>query len=142
MKRIFLDTNVLLSFHFCDAEPIQQKAIDLIFQEIQDNKLKGLISIVTFYQLLYFLEKKYASAKIASNRAYAYLELLEIGKFEPETLNGISYNYWPDYEDGLQYASALSCNAEVIITTNSKDFFASKLEVIDPLNFILQRGIV
>ncbi|SIS71265.1 type II toxin-antitoxin system VapC family toxin [Belliella pelovolcani] len=141
MKKIFLDTNVLLSFHFCDAEPIQQKAIDFIFQEIQDDKFKGIISIISFYQLLYFLEKKYASAKIASNRAYAYLELLEIGKFDPKKLEGVNYDYWPDYEDGLQYASALSCDAEVIITTNSKDFFSSKIEVIDPLNFILLGGI-
>lgn len=141
MKKIFLDTNVLLSFHFCDAEPIQQKAIDFIFQEIQDDKFKGIISIISFYQLLYFLEKKYASAKIASNRAYAYLELLEIGKFDPKKLEGVTYDYWPDYEDGLQYASALSCGAEVILTTNSKDFFSSKIEVIDPLNFILLGGI-
>lgn len=141
MKKIFLDTNVLLSFHFCDAEPIQQKAIDFIFQEIQDDKFKGIISIISFYQLLYFLEKKYASAKIASNRACAYLELLEIGKFDPKKLEGVTYDYWPDYEDGLQYASALSCDAEVIITTNSKDFFSSKIEVIDPLNFILLGGI-
>jgi predicted nucleic acid-binding protein len=141
MKKIFLDTNVLLSFHFCDAEPIQQKAIDFIFQEIQDDKFKGIISIISFYQLLYFLEKNYASAKIASNRAYAYLELLEIGKFDPKKLEGVTYDYWPDYEDGLQYASALSCGAEVILTTNSKDFFSSKIEVIDPLNFILLGGI-
>jgi len=31
VKHLFLDTHVMLSFHFADAENHQQKAIDYIF---------------------------------------------------------------------------------------------------------------
>ncbi len=56
MKRLFLDTNVLLSFHFHDAEKHQQKAIDFLFSKIEQQRWEGHISLVTFYQLLYFID--------------------------------------------------------------------------------------
>jgi hypothetical protein len=37
MKRLFLDANIQLSFHFQNAGKRQQKAIDLIFSEIEHH---------------------------------------------------------------------------------------------------------
>lgn len=140
MKRLFLDTNILLAFHFHDAEKHQQKAIDFIFSEIEQQRWKGYISLVTFYQLLYFIDRKLNNPKTAAHRAYAYLKLIQITPFNPSLLSQLDISLWPDYEDGLQYVCAQSGNCEIIITTNSADFFAAKLPVIDPLNFVLQYG--
>lgn len=138
MRRLFLDTNVLLSFHFNDAEKRQQKAIDFIFSEIENGQCEGYISLVTFYQLLYFVDKKINNPKTAAQRAFAYLRILELTPFDPDILYQQNIDLWPDYEGGLQHACAQSGNCEVIVTTNSADFFASQLPVIDPLNFVLQ----
>ena len=140
MKRLFLDTNILLSFHFQDAEKRQQKAIDFIFTEIEQQRWEGYISLVTFYQLLYFIDKKLNSPKAAAQRAYAYLKLIQLTPFNPSLLSQLDIALWPDYEDGLQYICAQSGNCDVIITTNSTDFFSATLPVIDPLNFVLQYG--
>ncbi|WP_162342923.1 type II toxin-antitoxin system VapC family toxin [Cyclobacterium salsum] len=138
MKHLFLDTNVILSFHFADAEKHQQKAIDYIFNEIERKRWTGHISLVTFYQLLYFIDRKIKNPKTAAQRAYAYLAILKITPFNPSFLSALNFDLWPDYEDGLQYCCAQSGACEIIITTNSPDFFASDLPVIDPLNFVLQ----
>ena len=140
MKRLFLDTNILLSFHFNDAEKRQQKAIDFIFSEIEQGRWKGYISLVTFYQLLYFLDKKLNNPKVAAQRAYEYLKVIQLTPFNPSFLSQLDIALWPDYEDGLQYVCAQSGNCDVIISTNSADFFSAALPVIDPLNFVLQHG--
>ena len=140
MKRLFLDTNILLSFHFNDAEKRQQKAIDFIFSEIEHGQWEGYISLVTFYQLLYFIDKKLNNPKTAAQRAYAYLKVIQLTPFTPSFLSQLDIALWPDYEDGLQYVCAQSGSCDIIISTNSADFFSATLPVIDPLNFILQYG--
>jgi len=72
MRRLFLDANVLLSFYFADAEKHQQKAIDIIFSAIDKNGYKGVISIITFYQLMHFIDRKERDLNVASSRAYAF----------------------------------------------------------------------
>lgn len=129
----------MLSFHFQDAEERQQKAIDLIFSQIEKNRQTGFISIVTFYQLLYFIDRQLNNPQEAARRAYAYLDILQVTPFTPKLLYSLDITRWPDYEDGLQYICAQSGKCEVIISTNSVDFFSSKLPVVDPLNFILQQ---
>jgi predicted nucleic acid-binding protein len=141
MKRLFLDANILLAFHFNNAEKWQQKAIDFIFSEIEKQRWEGYISLITFYRLLYFIDKKINNPKAAAQRAFAYLSVLQLTPFDPETLAQQKVELWPDYEDGLQHACARSGLCEVLITTNSVDFFASELPVIDPLNFALQFGL-
>lgn len=141
MRRIFLDANILLSFHFKDAEKRQQKAIDLIFLAIEKRNLEGCISILTFYQLLYFIDRKTRSPVVASARAYPYLNLLTVTPFDPLTLTDFDFTLWPDYEDGLQYICAQSGSCEGIITTNGYDYFASDLPIFDPLNFVIQMGL-
>lgn len=140
MKQLFLDANILLSFHFNDAEKRQQKAINFIFHEIEQKRWNGYISLVTFYQLLYFIDKKLNSSQTATKRAYAYLNIIQLTPFSPSLVSHININLWPDYEDGLQYLCAQSGSCDVIISTNSDDFFASTIPVIDPLNFVLQHG--
>lgn len=141
MRRLFLDVNVLLSFYFADAEKHQQKAIDIIFSAIDQNNYEGVISIISFYQLMHFIDRKERNPQIASSRAYAFLDILEIAPFDPTYIRQISPDLWPDYEDGLQYVCALSGKVDVIITTNGGDFFSSQLPVVDPLNFVILQGL-
>jgi predicted nucleic acid-binding protein len=141
MTKLFLDTNVVLSYHFSDADRHQQKAIDWIFSEIGEKRWEGYISLVTFYQLLYFIDKKINNPKTAAKRAYAYLDVLKLTPFDPYLLRNFNIDLWPDYEDGLQYLCAQSENCDIIITSNSTDFFSSKIPVIDPFNYILLNGM-
>ena len=41
-----------------------------------------------------------------------------------------------DFEDAMQYYSALRENAEIIITRNKADFSASKIPVVTPQEFL------
>ncbi len=39
-------------------------------------------------------------------------------------------NYFSDFEDGLQYYSAIENNVDIILTRNKKDFKNSKIPVL------------
>ncbi len=138
VKRMLFDTNIILAYYFNDAEEQNQKAIDLLFQEAARGQIEGYISPICFYQLLHFIDRQIGNPKVAAQRAYAYLDVVQLTPFDPSLLAQLDINMWPDYEDGLQYVCAKSGKCDMIITTNSADFFASSLPVIDPLNFVLQ----
>ncbi len=46
-----------------------------------------------------------------------------------------------DFEDAIQYFSAMSCNADVIVTRNKKDFIYSSIPVLTPAEFLEQIGV-
>ena len=48
-----------------------------------------------------------------------------------------------DFEDAMQYYSAIREGADAIITRNSSDFDAAQIEVYEPIQFLdmLSRGI-
>jgi len=48
----------------------------------------------------------------------------------------ISDEKFPDFEDGLQYYSAIENSVDIIITRNKKDFKRSKLPVLTAKEFL------
>ena len=46
------------------------------------------------------------------------------------------YESFPDFEDGLQYYSAIENQIDVIITRNKKDFKNSKIPVLSTKEFL------
>jgi len=70
-----------------------------------------------------------------------FLDILEIAPFDPIYIKQSGPEFWPDYEDGLQYACASSGKVDCIITTNGRDFFSSRLPVVDPLNFVIMQKL-
>ena len=55
---------------------------------------------------------------------------------DSETINESLCSDFKDFEDAMQYHSALRENAEIIITRNKKDFSASKIPVFTPQEFL------
>lgn len=51
-------------------------------------------------------------------------------------LNDFDFN---DFEDGIQYYTALESEANLIITRNLKDFKHSKIPVMSPKEFLAKR---
>ena len=43
-----------------------------------------------------------------------------------------------DYEDAVQYASAVTSQLEAIITRDPKDFFGATLPILSPIEFLKQ----
>ncbi|MFK8161871.1 MAG: type II toxin-antitoxin system VapC family toxin [Lewinella sp.] len=128
MKKLFIDTNVIMDL-LTERPPFYQPAAKL-FIKADKEKIQLYASALTFANLNYILTRLYDAAK--ARTALRKLELLVSihDLTEKITLLSLNDEAFSDFEDGLQYYTALENNMDVIITRNLKDFKASALPVM------------
>lgn len=129
MKRIFLDTNIVLDFLI--REEYHPHIRELISHS-EDIDL--YISYLTVANAAYIM-RKYPKVKLRSNLELI-LELFEIIPNDKQQLAEAIKADSPDFEDMLQYQSAKSVKCEVILTRNAKDFPFSDIPVMDVPTFL------
>lgn len=134
MKKLLIDTNIVIDLlskrknFYIDAA--------LLFSKADQNQLKLTISSLTFANTNYILSKL-KSAKDAREILRKFKVLVDLLPLNDKiTELALSDESFPDFEDGLQYYSALENNVDVIITRNKKDFKSSKLPVLTSKEFL------
>lgn len=134
MKRLFVDTNIVIDL-FAKREPFYTEAATL-FSLADTKKLLLNVSALTFANANYILlqSKKQDEAKLILRKLKLIVSVVSLD----EKIVGLSLNDndFKDYEDALQYYSALDNGAEAIITRNLRDFKKSKLPVMTAAQFL------
>lgn len=126
-KRLFLDTNVILDL-LGERERYYEPMAKLA--TLADKGLLTLVaSPISFATLNYFLAK-YESAKIAQEKLRKFKIICEICKLDEHIIEKGLNSSFKDFEDSLQYFSAVDSDCEIIITRNGKDFKKSLLPVM------------
>lgn len=131
MERIFLDTNVLLDF-VLDRKPFSDQIEELIAFHYT-HKQKLFASALSFANLAFVVRKAGKNPADVVQSFFDWINVVNVTKNEFE----LSFkSNFKDFEDALQYYSALSVKADVIITRNAKDFAQSTIPVNSPLQFL------
>jgi len=117
MKRVFVDTNIMLDLvmhrqHFNDALAIIQGAFE--------GRFEVFASTLSFANIAYVLRKE------PQQKLYQVLQLLDddiqmLPLMHEHVKESIS-NPVKDYEDMFQYQCALAAGCDVIVTNNKRDF--------------------
>jgi len=134
MRRILIDTNIVIDL-LAIREPFYKDAAKL-FSLADKNKAKLSISALSIANTNYVLLK--------SNTASEAREILR--KFKILTtvlplndkiidlsLNNDEFN---DFEDAIQYYTAIENNLDIIITRNLKDFRKSQIPVMTASEYL------
>ena len=132
-KRVFIDTNIILDL-LGERDPFYEASAKLA--SLADKGIVALIvSPISFATVNYFLSK-FESPKIAKEKLRKFKVLCEVSTIDEEIIEkGLSSNF-KDFEDSLQYFSALDSECEIIITSNAKDFQKSSLPVMTAAQFL------
>lgn len=134
MNKILIDTNIVIDL-LAKRKDFYNDAADL-FSQADKKELNLTISSLTFANTNYILTKL-KSAKEAREilrKLKVLVELLNLDdKITELALSDVSF---PDFEDGLQYYSAIENEVDVIITRNKKDFKNSKLPVLTAKEYL------
>jgi predicted nucleic acid-binding protein len=134
MRDLFIDTDVIIDF-LIDRKPFSREAA-IIFTLIEQKKLKGSSSSLTFSNLYYVLRKVESHNKVIS-KLDSLSKIIGILKVEELTIKSALASGFPDFEDSIQYFSAIdSKRIDVIITRNIKDFKKSEIPVMTPGDFL------
>jgi len=127
MKRLFIDTNVMLDL-LGEREPFYE-AIAKIASLADKGKLNLVVSPISFATVNYFLSK-FETPGIAREKLRKFKIISEICILdEPIIEKGLNSSF-KDFEDSFQYFSAIASNCMVIFTRNGKDFKKSLIPVM------------
>jgi predicted nucleic acid-binding protein len=136
LKVIFIDTNIILDF-ITKRELFYEEA-NKIFSLADSKKIILKTSSLSFANAYYMCSKLKLNSDKELRRVFISLKtLIEIIPITSKILDrGLSDDLFNDFEDSLQYFSAISSNCEIILTRNLKDFKNSKLPVMTADSYI------
>ena len=137
MKKVYLDTNILIDI-----------LLDRDLEYISINKIAPFLKQSQVYMSTLSVHITYYILKIKPNtsmhkRSMALINRINLVPLSQEIINQSLKNFSIDFEDTLQYYSALDQNCDYILTRDKRDFnkikelIPSKIEIIDTLNTVI-----
>ena len=135
MTRLFLDTNIVVDL-LDRREPFCHDAVRL-FSMAYNKQVQLVVSPMTFSTASFLLRKHGPEGvrKLLSN----FRQLARVSTTDERTVDDSLASQFQDFEDAMQYYTALRADAEVIITRNGKDFTASNLPVMTATEYLANR---
>ncbi len=135
MKKLLVDTNIILDL-LAKREP-HYTAASKLFSLADRNKLTLSISSLSIANTNYVLTKLMTSEK-AREILRRFRLLVTVLSLDDKIVElALNDSAFIDFEDGLQYHSALENGLEIIISRDSKGFKHSRLPVMSAEEFIL-----
>ncbi|HLO45432.1 MAG TPA: PIN domain-containing protein [Leadbetterella sp.] len=134
MKKLFIDTNIVLDL-LAKREPFYESSAKL-FSLADRNEIQMSVSSLTFANTNYVLSKL-KSASEAKEILRKFKLLIHIVSLSEKIVDlALNDSAFKDFEDGLQYYSALESNQDIIITRNQKDFKSSQVAIMSAEEFL------
>ena len=128
MPRVFVDCDVILDLLL--ARQPYFPATTRLFMLFQERQLEGCVSPLVFSNLFYVLRK----ATSASQAVEALKKLRQLTRTLPvddEIVGRALSSSFTDFEDGIQYFTALTHGLDALVTRNKRDYKAAELPVFN-----------
>jgi predicted nucleic acid-binding protein len=133
MKTVLCDINFILDI-FLERGPFYAPAAH-IFGMIESKQLKGYLCANSFPTLFYILAKE-----LKRDKAMRVLEkvriVFRVATVDEKTIDLSLASDFRDFEDAVQYYSAVSVKADCLLTKNKADYVADALPVMTPEEFL------
>lgn len=125
--RLFLDTNSMLDF-LGERHPFYDPIAKIVTLADQ-RQLTIVVSALSCATVSYFLTKCEGN-EIAYQKLRKFKLLSGICDLSEPIIEKSLDSHFPDFEDALLYFSAISSDADILITRNGKDFKNSSIPVL------------
>jgi len=136
MKKLFIDTNIVIDL-LAKREPFYENTAKL-FSLADKGKIKLAVSALTFANTNYILSRS-INRTSAREILMTFKVLVEVIDLNDKIIElSLSDKSFTDFEDGLQYYSALENDCDLIITRNLKDLKSSEIPVFNSEGFLAQ----
>ena len=136
MDKIFIDSDIILDL-IQKREPFYKEAVS-VFTLIEENKVRGFVSPLIFANLFYIL-RKIESSKFAIQVLTRLKAILPVLTIDEKIVELALSSGFKDFEDAIQYYSALESNVEYILTRNKKDYLESGLIICTAKEYLAIR---
>lgn len=133
MKKIFLDTNIVLDF-LGEREDFYEPSAKVL--TLADQKIITVFTSPTSISNAYYILAKYENPRSALEKIRKFKVLCNISVMNDEVVERAINSDFKDFEDGMQYYSAIAESCDIIITRNEKDFKSSMIPVMNAESFL------
>ncbi len=133
MKKVLVDTDVIYDL-LAKREPYYTFAARL-FTKADHNKVKLFISALTIANMHYMLSRL-KSDKEARKILNQFKVLVSIIPLDQKILELSLNSDFKDFEDAIQYYSAIENKVEILLTRNLKDYKKARIPVMTAEGFI------
>ena len=132
--RAFLDTNVMLDF-LGERDPFYLSAAK-IATLADKGKIEIVVSALSYATVSYFLAK-FEGLEKTKDKLRKFKVISKICELDEKIIEKGLNSDFSDYEDSLQYFSALKSNCSILITRNGKDFKESQIPVMTADEYLM-----
>ena len=134
MKRVLIDTDVILDFFF-DRKPFSDNAAKVL-SLCESREIKGFITSVIISNVYYLLRQTSTHKKVIE-KLMQLVTITEILTTDRDVIIKALNSTFKDFEDALQnYSAEYNGQIDLIVTRNIKDFKNSSLGVMTPENYL------
>lgn len=135
MERVFLDTDILLDV-LAQRQPHYPFSAELLSRG-DKGEIKLGASSVSFANINYLLSKHYNKEE-ARNILKQLKTIVEVCALDDKVLDLALSSDFKDFEDVIQYYSALENNYKLILTRNLKDYKTANIPVMTAESYVKQ----
>ena len=139
MMKVFIDTNILIDF-LAAREPFAEEAM-VLFQLADNDEIELMVSDLTIINTIYILRRMHYGLSEIYDSLDNIRPLLTITSMGASVVDRCLQHRSDDFEDEMQYFSAVNANADYIITRNKKDFDFGDSAVMTPHEFFKEQNI-
>ena len=134
MKKILIDTDVILDFFF-DRKPFSENSA-IILNMCERKYIQGFVTPVIISNSYYLLRRNAQHNKVI-DKLKQLLSITNVLNMNKQIIMNALNSDFKDFEDALQnFAAASNGNIDVIVTRNVKDFKKSEIAVLTPESFL------
>jgi len=134
MKKLFIDTNIVIDL-LSGREPFHKESATL-FSLADRKKIEISVSSLTIANTSYVLLRQLNAKRVKEilRKLRLVVNILPLD----DKIIGLALNdeTFKDFEDGLQYFTAIENEQEMIITRNLKDYKTSQIPVLTAGQFL------
>lgn len=131
--KILLDTNVIIDVAL-DRPPFVDHAVQII--EHKNNQEYQLYITTSSITDIYYVTSKHLGKKKSLQFLKELTPIVECCHTDKNVIHKALNSHFKDFEDAVQYFSALNSNIDIIVTRNEKDFKPALIEVLNPKQFV------
>lgn len=132
-KKVFVDTDIIYDL-LGKRDPFYMAAAQL-FTLADEGKVQIFISALSLANLHYLISRQRQEDE-AREILRRFKVLVEVAPLNEKIIDLVLNSEFPDFEDAIQYYTALQNELELLITRNLKDYRKAQIPVMTAQDFI------
>jgi len=132
-KKVFVDTDII--YDLLGKRDLFYLPAAQLFTLADEGKIQIFISALSLANLYYLISKQ-RSEEEAKETLRKFKVLVHVAPLNDKIIDLALNSKFSDFEDAIQYYSALQNGIEVLLTRNLKDYRKAQITVLTAQDFI------